>query len=160
MTWNITQRTRMWGSSWGRRGRVHNFVLVCWWGCTHCVSPNLIFARRWGGGGATFDTLGGGCLPLKMDCIGVKTTYGVGGGLGGVRCQKGMPNVKHRRLRVTMTGVVMIPDGGDKKGICWIWIASHWFLGNWLVEEVGWDCGFSEGCGWVMELLEETLYNS
>ena len=80
--------------------------------------PQPFFGRRWGGAGATFDTLGGGWLPLKMDCIGVKTTYGVGSGLGGVRYQKGMPNVKHRRLRVTMTGVVMIPDGGDKKGIC------------------------------------------
>ena len=41
-----------------------------------------------GGGvvlGSTFNTPGGGWLTVLIGCIGAKTTYGMGGGLGVVR---------------------------------------------------------------------------
>ena len=68
--------------------------------------------------GVTLDALGGGLLEVPIGFICVKTICSVGGGLGGVRYQIGRPNIKPRRLRVSITAMLMIPDGGNKKGIC------------------------------------------
>ena len=88
-------------------------------GITLVVFPPTFFL---GGGravlGATFDAPRGGWLEVPIGFTGVKKTYDVGGGLGGVLYQTGRPNVKPRILIVTMTGVLMILDGGNRKGIC------------------------------------------
>ena len=55
-------------------------------------------------------------MVVLIGCTCVKITCGVGGGLGRVRWQTWRPNIKPERLRVTMTNMIMIPYGGNKRG--------------------------------------------
>ena len=46
-------------------------------------------------------------------------TWGVGGGIGVSRYHIGIPKVKLVKLRVAMTGLLTMSDGGKRKGIMW-----------------------------------------
>ena len=67
-----------------------------------------------------FDGPGCGCATISMGWMGFNTTWGVRGGVSGLRYHTGIPNVKFGRFRVAMTGLLTMPDGGKRKGIVWI----------------------------------------
>ena len=48
------------------------------------------------------------------------TTYGNRGGLGKLRYHIRIPKVNPGRLRVAITGFLMMLDGGKRKGIVWM----------------------------------------
>ena len=50
----------------------------------------------------------------------VNTTWGIGGWVGGLRYHTGIPNVKLGKFKVAIIGLLMIPDGGKRKGIVYI----------------------------------------
>ena len=54
-----------------------------------------------------------------MGCMGVNTTWGIGGWVGGSRHHKGIPNVKLGKFKVAITGLLMILGGKNRKGIVW-----------------------------------------
>ena len=54
-----------------------------------------------------------------MGCMGVKTTWGICGWAGGSRYHMGIPNVKLGKFKVELTGLLMTPGGGNRKGIVW-----------------------------------------
>ena len=81
----------------------------------------LPFFLGGGGGvvlGAIYISPRGDWLEVEISCTCVKKPYDVRRWLGGVRYQTGRPNIKPMRLRVTMTSVRMIADGGKKNIIC------------------------------------------
>ena len=67
--------------------------------------------------GVVFDGPGGGCDTVSMGWTGVNMTWGFGGGVGALRYHTGIPNVKLGKLRVAMIGLLMMPNGGKRKGI-------------------------------------------
>ena len=54
-----------------------------------------------------------------MGCKGVKTTCSIDGWAGGSRYYTGIPNVKFGKFKVAITGLLMTPGGGKRKGIVW-----------------------------------------
>ena len=54
-----------------------------------------------------------------MGCMGVKTTWGIGGWDGGSRYYMGIPNVKLGNFKVAITSLLMTPSGGNRKRIVW-----------------------------------------
>ena len=60
---------------------------------------------------------GGGCDTVLIGWTSVSMICGVGMGVGGSRYCIGIPKVNPGRLRVTMTGLLTIPEGGKRKGI-------------------------------------------
>ena len=54
-----------------------------------------------------------------MGCIGVKTTWGIGGWVGGYRYHRAISNVKLGKFKVAITGLLMTPGRGNRKGIVW-----------------------------------------
>ena len=55
-----------------------------------------------------------------MGCTGVKTTWGIRGWAIGLRYHMGIPNVKSGKFKVSITSLLMMPGGGNRKGIVWI----------------------------------------
>ena len=55
-----------------------------------------------------------------MVCMGVNMTWGIGGWVGGSRYHTGIPNVKLGKFKVAITGLLMSPGRGKRKGIVWI----------------------------------------
>ena len=49
----------------------------------------------------------------------VKTTWGIGSWVGGSRYHMGVPNVKLGKCKVAIIGLLMMPGGGNRKGIVW-----------------------------------------
>ena len=76
-----------------------------------------------GGGGAKVDAEAiscvprGGCDTISISWNGVNTICGVGGRVGGSRYHTRIPKVKIRRLRVAMTYLLMMSEGGKRMGI-------------------------------------------
>ena len=76
-----------------------------------------------GGGGEEVETKavicvpGGGCNIISICWTGDNMIYGVRGRVGGSRYHTGIPKVNLERLRVAMTGLLTIPEGGKRKGI-------------------------------------------
>ena len=62
---------------------------------------------------------GGGCDIVSIGWMGVNTTWGVEGGIGGSRYHTGIPKVKLGRLRVAMTSLLTMLDGGKRNEIMW-----------------------------------------
>ena len=54
-----------------------------------------------------------------MGCTGVKTTWEIGGWVGGSRYHMRIPNVKLGKFKVAITGLLMTPGEGKRKGIMW-----------------------------------------
>ena len=71
--------------------------------------------------GVVFDGPRGGRDNISMGWTQVNTTWGTRGWVGGSTYDTGIPNVKLGKLRVPMIGLLMMPDGGKRKGIVWIW---------------------------------------
>ena len=67
--------------------------------------------------GAVIDVPGGGCDIILIYWTGVNTIWGFEGGVGGSRYHTRIPKVKPRKLRVVMTGLITISEGGKRKGI-------------------------------------------
>ena len=51
--------------------------------------------------------------------IGVKTTWGIGGWANVSRYHMIIPNVKLSKFKVAITGLLMTPNGGNRKGPVW-----------------------------------------
>ena len=47
-------------------------------------------------------------------------TWGIGGWDGGSRYNTSLLNVKLGKFKVAITGLLMTPGGGNRKGIVWI----------------------------------------
>ena len=62
----------------------------------------------------------GGYYSISIGWTGFNTSWGIGIGVGGSRYHIGIRNVKLGKLRVAITGLLMIPYGGNMKGIWWI----------------------------------------
>ena len=54
-----------------------------------------------------------------MGCTRVKTTWEIIGWASESRYHIGIPNVKLGKFKVTITGLLMTPGGGKRKGIVW-----------------------------------------
>ena len=54
-----------------------------------------------------------------MGCTGVKITWGIGGCASGSRYHMIIPNVKLGKFKVAITGFLMTPREGKRKGIVW-----------------------------------------
>ena len=54
---------------------------------------------------------GDGCDIISIGWTGVNMIWGVGGGVIGSRYHTGIPKVNPRRLRVSTTGLLTIPEG-------------------------------------------------
>ena len=54
-----------------------------------------------------------------MGCMGVKTTWGIGGLASGSRYHMGIPNVKLGKFKLAITSLVMTLGRGKRKGIVW-----------------------------------------
>ena len=70
-----------------------------------------------------------------MGWMGVNTTCGTGGWVGGSRYHIGISTVKFGKLKVAMTRLLTMPDGGKRKGIVWIENEPQSFL-----DDCGWGC--------------------
>ena len=46
-------------------------------------------------------------------------TWGIEGWAGGSRYHTGIPNVNLGKFKVVITDLLMIPSGGNRKGIVW-----------------------------------------
>ena len=77
----------------------------------------LFIGVGWVEGGYFFVNIGGGSLEVLIGFTGFKATFGVGGGFGGVRYQIGRPNVKLKRLSVSIMRDITIIEGGNKNHI-------------------------------------------
>ena len=84
--------------------------------------PLALFGLGGVGAGAVvgFCGPGGGRDLTAMGWMGVNTTWGIEGAVGGSRYHTGIPNVKLGKFKVAITSLLMIPDGGKRKGIIWI----------------------------------------
>ena len=54
-----------------------------------------------------------------MGCMGVNTTWGIGGWVSGSRYHMEIPNVILGNFKVAITGLLMMPSEGNRKGIVW-----------------------------------------
>ena len=120
-------------SMWVRRRGNSGQFFVAWPWTSHnvqvgvergsVVSLATLPSTLFGGGGAgveigvVFDGPGGGCDIISMGWMRINMTSGVGGGVGRWRYYIGIPNVKLGKLRVAMIGLLMMLDGGKRKGI-------------------------------------------
>ena len=62
---------------------------------------------------------GGGSDVIAIGWMGVSTTWGIRGEVGGSRYHTGIPSVKFGRFKVAMTSLLTMSDDGKRKGIVW-----------------------------------------
>ena len=83
------------------------------------VLPRVLF----GGGGAgavmegVFDGPRRGCDVISIGWTGVSITWGIEGGVGGLRYYTGIPSVKFGKFKVAIIGLLTMLDGGKRKGL-------------------------------------------
>ena len=70
--------------------------------------------------GVVFNGPGDGFHIISMGWMRFNTTWGVEGGVGGLRYHTGIANVKLGKLRVALSCFLIMSDGGKRMGIVWI----------------------------------------